>query len=105
MAKVRFIGDRELLVPELGDLLVQPDEIYTVPDERFEAYMLHPERWESIEEPPAPPAKKTAAKKTAAAKKTTTSDAPPATPPATSAAATTPAADAAAPNTTTGAES
>jgi topoisomerase IA-like protein len=77
MAKVRFLGAEPHLVPELGDRLVEPDEVVTVPDERFEAFLLHPHLWESVEEPkePAPPAKKAAAKKTAArktdAKKTT----------------------------------
>jgi hypothetical protein len=92
VAKVRFLGDRPLFVAEL-DQLVQPDEIYPVPDARFEAYMLHPERWESIEEPPATeqaPPKKTAAKK-AAAKQSTTAAAAATEQAATAAAASTPA--------------
>jgi hypothetical protein len=77
MAKVRFLGAEPHLVPELGDRLVEPDQVVTVPDERFEAYLLHPHLWESVEEPreTTPPAKKATAKKTAAkktaAKKTT----------------------------------
>jgi hypothetical protein len=67
MAKVRFIGAEPHLVPELGDRLVEPDQIVTVPDQRFDAYLLAPGLWEAVEEPktPAAPAKKTTAAKAA----------------------------------------
>lgn len=64
MAKVRFIGPEEASVPELGERLVQPDEVVEVPDERFEGYVCQAANWEAVEEPKAPPA----AKKTVAAK-------------------------------------
>jgi hypothetical protein len=48
-------------VPELGDREVQPDEIVTVPDERFEGYVCQRANWEPVEEPGAKQAKKTAA--------------------------------------------
>lgn len=71
MAKVRFLGAEPHEVPELGRL-VEPDQVVTVPDERFEAYLLQPHLWESVEEPTAPadPAAppKAGARKTAAAK-------------------------------------
>jgi hypothetical protein len=63
MAKVRFVGQEPHLVPELGDRLVEPDDVVAVPDDRFEAYLLNPALWESVEEPKtAAPAKKPAAK-------------------------------------------
>jgi hypothetical protein len=63
MARVRFIGPEEVTVPELGDRLVQPDEVIEVPDERFDGYVCQPATWESVEEPKSvAPAKKTAAK-------------------------------------------
>lgn len=64
MAKVRFIGPEEVMVPELGERVVQPDQVVEVPDERFEAYVGQAENWESVEEPrdPTVPVKKTAAK-------------------------------------------
>jgi hypothetical protein len=63
MARVRFIGPEEVTVPELGDRLVQPDEVIEVPDERFEGYVCQPATWQSVEEPKTKaPAKKTAAK-------------------------------------------
>lgn len=63
MAKVRFCGPEPHVVPELGDRLVEPDQVVTVPDERYDAYLLTPDLWESVEEPKtATPAKKTAAK-------------------------------------------
>lgn len=66
MAKVRFIGAEPHLVPELGGRLIEPDQIVTVPDDRFDAYLLNPGLWESVEEPTtaAPAVKKTAAAKT-----------------------------------------
>lgn len=66
MAKVRFIGSEPVTVPELGDRVVQPDEIVEVPDDRFEAYVCQSDNWESVEEPGAKaPAKKTTAAKSA----------------------------------------
>ncbi|MFJ4990068.1 hypothetical protein ACIP9H_40510 [Streptomyces sp. NPDC088732] len=68
MARVRFVGPEPVTVPELGDRVVEPDEVVEVPDQRFEAYVCQTTNWESVEEPrfvdePAPaPAKKTAAK-------------------------------------------
>jgi hypothetical protein len=64
MAKVRFCGSEPHVVPELGDLRVEPDQVVTVPDDRFDAYLLTPSLWEGVEEPKsaAPAAKKTAAK-------------------------------------------
>lgn len=66
MARVRFIGPEPVTVPELGDREVQPDEVVTVPDERFEGYVCQPANWESVEEPKEAPV----AKKTSAAAKT-----------------------------------
>lgn len=66
MAKVRFIGPEPVIVPELSDRFIEPDQVVTVPDERFEAYVCQPANWESVEEPKtAAPAKKTAAAKAA----------------------------------------
>jgi hypothetical protein len=64
VAKVRFIGAEPHLVPELGDRLVEPDQIVTVPDARFDAYLLTPSLWEPVEEPKEPkaPAKKAGAR-------------------------------------------
>ncbi|MET7914462.1 hypothetical protein ABZU45_00725 [Streptomyces avermitilis] len=63
MARVRYVGPEPVTVPELGDREVQPDEIVTVPDERFEGYVCQTTNWESVEEPGAKaPATKTAAK-------------------------------------------
>ncbi|MBA2951588.1 hypothetical protein [Streptomyces himalayensis] len=64
MARVRFIGAEPVTVPELGDRLVEPDQVVEVPDERFEGYVCQPSNWEPVEEPVA----KAAAKKTTAAK-------------------------------------
>lgn len=66
MARVRFIGPEPHIVPELGDRPVQPDEIVTVPDSRWEGYVCQPHLWESVEEPPAPAPEKKSAAKTAA---------------------------------------
>lgn len=70
MAKVRFIGHEPHTVPELGDREVQPDELITVPDDRFEAYVCQTSLWESVEEPAADaaPAKKTSPAKGATTK-------------------------------------
>jgi hypothetical protein len=62
MARVRFVGREPVTVPELGDRLVEPDEVVEVPDERYPGYVCQPGTWESVEEPTA----KAAAKKTAA---------------------------------------
>jgi hypothetical protein len=63
MARVRYIGSEPVTVPELGpERVVQPDEVVTVPDERFEGYVCQSANWESVEEPKAAAAKKTAAK-------------------------------------------
>ena len=64
MARVRFIGPEPVTVPELGDRLVEPDQVVEVPDQRFEGYVCQPSTWEAVEEPGAKsaPAKKTAAK-------------------------------------------
>ncbi|MDX2520592.1 MULTISPECIES: hypothetical protein [Streptomyces] len=84
MAKVRYIGSEPVTVPELfgQERTVQPDEVVTVPDERFAGYVCQPRTWEAVEEPadwntpepaepqqdasPAAPAARTALKKTAA---------------------------------------
>ncbi len=64
MARVRLIGPEPVTVPELGESVVQPDEVVEVPDARFDAYVCQPHTWEPVEEPqPAPaPAKKAARK-------------------------------------------
>ncbi|MCL6733290.1 hypothetical protein [Streptomyces neyagawaensis] len=52
MAKVRFIGPEPVTVPELGpERVVQPDEIVTVPDDRYDGYVCQPAAWEEIEPP------------------------------------------------------
>ncbi|WP_435285910.1 hypothetical protein [Streptomyces bacillaris] len=51
MARVRYIGAEPVTVPELGNRLVQPDEIVEVPDQRFDGYVCQPAVWEGIEEP------------------------------------------------------
>ncbi|MGW3427495.1 hypothetical protein ACWDHW_06000 [Streptomyces melanosporofaciens] len=62
MARVRYVGPEPVTVPELGDRLIQPDEVVEVPDDRYEGYVCQPTNWESVEEPGT----KAAAKKTAA---------------------------------------
>ncbi|MGV9242615.1 hypothetical protein [Streptomyces sp. NPDC003710] len=62
MARVRFLGPEPVTVPELGDRVVQPDEVVEVPNERFEGYVCQPAAWEAVEEPGEK--KKTAAKST-----------------------------------------
>lgn len=71
MAKVRFIGPEPVTVPELRDHLIEPDEVVTVPDDRFEAYVCQPANWESVEEPREPKAEAPAKKATAAKAATT----------------------------------
>lgn len=61
MARVRFIGNEPVTVPELGSRTVHPDEVVEVPDGRFEGYVCQTTTWEPVEEPGA-------AKKTTAAK-------------------------------------
>ncbi|MFB7285436.1 hypothetical protein [Actinacidiphila glaucinigra] len=51
MARVRFVGAEPVSVPELGDRVVEPDEVVEVPDARFEGYVCQPANWESVEEP------------------------------------------------------
>ncbi|MBE1598952.1 hypothetical protein [Streptomyces stelliscabiei] len=92
VAKVRYIGPEPVAVPELfgHERFIQPDEVVTVPDDRFDGYVCQAQTWEPVEEPPgwnfpeaapepaddAPASpgrddgvlKKPAAKKTAAAK-------------------------------------
>ncbi|MGA4941778.1 hypothetical protein [Streptomyces cinereoruber] len=76
MARVRYLGNEPVTVPELGGREVQPDEIVTVPDDRYDGYVCQTTKWESVEEP-APrdeepgPVAYTAPPTTAAAKKTT----------------------------------
>ncbi|MCP9209283.1 hypothetical protein [Streptomyces cucumeris] len=65
MARVRFIGPEPVTVPELGDRLIEPDQVVEVPDHRFEGYVCQPGTWEAVEEPGS---KSALAKKTAAAK-------------------------------------
>ncbi|MFF8659462.1 hypothetical protein [Streptomyces huasconensis] len=66
MARVRYIGPEPVTVPELGELVVEPDEVVEVPDDRFEGYVCQPQTWQTVEEPrddPAPlPVLKRAAK-------------------------------------------
>ncbi|MEU9789110.1 hypothetical protein AB0E27_00550 [Streptomyces sparsogenes] len=64
MARVRFTGPEPVTVPELGDRLVEPDDVVEVPDERYDGYVCQPGTWEPVEEPgtKAATAKKTAAR-------------------------------------------
>ncbi|WP_371528376.1 hypothetical protein OG302_22300 [Streptomyces sp. NBC_01283] len=55
MARVRFIGPETVTVPELGDRVVEPDEVVEIPDDRFEGYVCQPQTWESVEEPKEEP--------------------------------------------------
>ncbi|WP_406000688.1 hypothetical protein [Streptomyces sp. NBC_00829] len=93
MARVRFLGAEPVTVPELGNRLIQPDELIQVPDERFGGYVCQTTVWEPVEEPrdwvwpmgedaeseseseavAEPEPKATAAKKTTAAAKAATS--------------------------------
>ncbi|MDT9689388.1 hypothetical protein Q5762_13790 [Streptomyces sp. P9(2023)] len=61
MARVRFIGPEPVTVPELGDRVVQPDEVVAVPDARFDGYVCQTTTWQPVEEPGA--AKKTTTRK------------------------------------------
>lgn len=70
MARVRYIGPEPVTVPELGDRVIEPDQVVEVPDARFDGYVCQPGTWESVEEPGA--VRKTAAK--TAPKKTAGSD-------------------------------
>jgi hypothetical protein len=63
MARVRFLGPEPVTVPELGSRAINPDEIVTVPDDRFDGYVCQPGTWDSVEEPGAAAAKKTSTKK------------------------------------------
>ncbi|WP_406056227.1 hypothetical protein OG462_09080 [Streptomyces sp. NBC_01077] len=51
MARVRFIGNEPVTVPELGSRVVQPDQVVEVPDGRFEGYVCQTTKWEPVEEP------------------------------------------------------
>lgn len=51
MARVRYVGPGPVSVPELGDRLVEPDQVVEVPDERFEGYVCQTTNWEPVEEP------------------------------------------------------
>jgi hypothetical protein len=74
VAKVRLIAAEPRVVPWLGaQTTVQPDQVVTVPDAQFEAYVCQSEVWEPVEEPtepdpepaPAPrPARKTTTSRT-----------------------------------------
>lgn len=61
MARVRYIGPEErVTVPELGDRVVEQDEVVEVPDSRFGAYVCQATNWDGVEEPadwtpPEPP--------------------------------------------------
>ncbi|MFI8962050.1 hypothetical protein ACIGO8_08035 [Streptomyces sp. NPDC053493] len=63
MARVRFIGPEPVTVPELGDRVIQPDQLVEVPDARFDGYVCQTTLWEPVEEPGA--TKKVAAKSAA----------------------------------------
>ncbi|MFF5004684.1 hypothetical protein ACFY3G_17860 [Streptomyces phaeochromogenes] len=52
MARVRFIGPESVTVPELGGREIEPDQLVTVPDERYWGYICQPSLWEGVEEPP-----------------------------------------------------
>lgn len=62
MAKVRYVGDVPVTVPELGGRTVQPDEVVEVPDDRYDGYVCQPPNWEPVEEPKDSAPKKAAAK-------------------------------------------
>lgn len=62
MARVRFLGPEPVTVPELGSRAINPDEIVTVPDDRFDGYVCQAGTWEPVEEPGAAAAKKTTRK-------------------------------------------
>lgn len=53
MARVRFIGPEPVTVPELGERVIQPDEVVEVPDARYDGYVCQPATWEPVEEPGA----------------------------------------------------
>lgn len=55
MAQVRFIGPEPHIVPWLGpEFTVEPDQVVTVPDRDFDAYVCQPHLWEPVEEPRTP---------------------------------------------------
>jgi hypothetical protein len=65
MARVRFIGNEPVTVPELGDCEIQPDEVVDVPDDRFEGYVCQDTKWRPVEDPAGQdPGAATAPKKT-----------------------------------------
>ncbi|MEU0716839.1 hypothetical protein ABZ498_06610 [Streptomyces lavendulocolor] len=51
MARVRYLGGEPATVPELGNRQIQPDEIVTVPDDRYAGYVMQVSLWEGIEPP------------------------------------------------------
>ncbi|MGW6566442.1 hypothetical protein [Streptomyces sp. NPDC054975] len=51
MARVRYVGPEPVTVPELGGREVHPDEVVTVPDERYDGYVCQTATWEPVEEP------------------------------------------------------
>jgi outer membrane biosynthesis protein TonB len=60
MARVRFLGPEQVIVPELGGRAVEPDEVVEVPDHRYGGYVCQTTLWEGVEEPqgweePEPP--------------------------------------------------
>lgn len=63
MAKIRLAADEPLIVPWLGHRTVQPDEVVTVPDDDFEAYVCQ-DIWQAVEspKPQAAPKQRTATK-------------------------------------------
>lgn len=62
MAKIRLAADEPRIVPWLGpERIVQPDEVVTVPDDDFEAYVCQ-DIWQPVENPKPKAAAKRAAK-------------------------------------------
>ncbi|MGW1252533.1 hypothetical protein [Streptomyces sp. NPDC002535] len=69
MARVRYIGPAPVTVPELGDRVVQPDEVVEVPDIRFEGYVCQTTNWKAVEEPGSPAQENAAAQKKSTTKR------------------------------------
>ncbi|MFI8254080.1 hypothetical protein [Streptomyces filamentosus] len=63
MARVRYLGPEPVTVPELGTQTIQPDQVVTVPDDRYDGYVCQPGTWQPVEEPGAAAAKKTTSTK------------------------------------------
>lgn len=57
MAKVQYVGAEPVTVGELGGLLVNPDDVIEVPDDRYEGYVPPAEHrsedhpWQGVEAP------------------------------------------------------